>query len=82
MAWLHDVEVALVQRYQLGDVEALGQSDDTGIGRAERQVGVPLNQIGGASEIVSGGVHNIEESGLERCRNRAPTEEPASRASR
>lgn len=66
LTWLgRDVEVALVQRYQRNNFEALRQSNDAGVGRAKRQVGILLDQIGGTDEIVSGGAHNVEEPGLE-----------------
>ena len=65
VTWPHDAEVALVERHQLGDVQALGQGNDAGIGRAERQVGVLLDQLGGAGKVVSRGTHDVEEPGLE-----------------
>jgi hypothetical protein len=49
----------------LGDVETLSQSDNAGVGRAERQVRILLDQLGGSGEIVGRGAHDGEEPCLE-----------------
>jgi hypothetical protein len=46
VARAHDVEVPVVERCDLGKAEPLGDCDDCGVGRAEREVGIRLDQFG------------------------------------
>jgi hypothetical protein len=68
-------EVAVVERHDFRDVKALGDSDDSRIGRAEREVGVGLHELGHPRVVVVGEVDHpdrvlddrAQERGLDAC---------------
>ena len=67
MARSHDGEVAPVDRGQLRDAKPLGNNTDRSIHHAERQIGVPRDELGNPIEVrgdqmVDGGIASCERS--------------------
>jgi len=82
VAWSHDAEVPVVQRDELGDAKALGDRHQAGVGCPQRQIGVPLQEIGRSVQISDGGFDDCEEPASKERRKAASTDAPASRARR
>lgn|GEM_PF-2814602 len=71
MLWLNRPEVAVVERGDLGDVQALGDGNHGGVGGAEGKVAVDVDEIGGAGVVVESLVDDGERSsddGPQECR--------------
>lgn len=52
MRWTHDCEVAVVEGGDAGDAEAFGDGDQAGVGAAEAEVGVGLDEFTDAGPVV------------------------------
>jgi hypothetical protein len=65
----HDSKV-VVDRDQLGNVEALGQRHRAGIGGVERQFGVALDEISGSNEVAGLKLDERQERLVERAQGR------------
>ena len=82
MARPNRVEVAAIQRGDLGDPEPLGDGDDGRVGRAEREVGVNLDQLGHPRVVDQLEIDDREVSCAIERRNAASIFAPPARPSR
>ena len=60
VAWPDHREVGAVEGQDPPDTEALGDGDDAGVRGTEVQVGVALNELGAAFQILGGQGHEVE----------------------
>ena len=65
VVWSHDAEVPVIQRDEPRDAEALGDCHEAGVGRAQRQIRVPLHEISSSVKISDRRVDDCQGT---RCR--------------
>lgn len=70
VAGTHHREVAVIHGRDLGHLEALGQRDDAGVGAAEREVGVGLDELRGSLQVGGLDVKRGQEATGERPQKR------------
>lgn len=79
MTQAHGMKVASVESRHLGHAESLGNGDDRGVGGAEREVGVGVDQVGHAFVVGEFEVDDGDSAGRELRRKFASTAGPALR---
>jgi hypothetical protein len=75
-----DGEVPAVECADVGLVEPLGQRDDRRVGAAERQIGVLLDELGGASQVLLRWNLDLEPGDRSDRRKRASAVGPPARS--
>jgi hypothetical protein len=63
VAWPHDREVAMVERRDVRQLEALSQRDHGRVDRPERKARVGVHELGDPPKVSGGQLHEREQAG-------------------